>query len=158
MNDLLNSRKIGRSTILLAACLSSCFVFAQNQKQKPLTPIIVQQNGQIVYTPDSLGNRVPDFSYAGYMAGEKSIPSVPVKVVVPPSGGDATLRIQSAIDYVSSLPLDKNGVRGAVLLQKGVYKVDGQLRLSSSGIILRGSGVNQTTIIGTGTDRQTLVR
>ncbi|HEY6956501.1 MAG TPA: DUF6298 domain-containing protein, partial [Flavisolibacter sp.] len=158
MNDLINTRKIWRSTSLFAACLSSCFVFAQNQKQKPLTPLIVQQNGQIVYTPDSLGNRVPDFSYAGYMAGEKTIPNVPVKIVVLPVSGDATLRIQSAIDYVSSLPLDKSGIRGAVLLQKGIYKVEGQLKLASSGVILRGSGVNQTTIIGTGTDRQTLVR
>src|SRR5205085_6050273 len=105
--------------------MSSCFAFAQDKKQKPLTPIIVQSNGQIAYTPDSLGNRVPDFSYAGFMAGEKSIPDVPIKVIVPFVNGDATLRIQSALDYVASLPLDKNGFRGAVLLQKGVYKVEG---------------------------------
>lgn len=158
MNESVNSRKILRSSILLAACISSCFVFAQDKKQKPLTPIIVQSNGQLIYTPDSLGNRIPDFSYAGYMAGEKSIPDVPVKVIVPVVNGDATLRIQSAIDYVSRLPLDKNGVRGTVLLQKGIYKVEGQLKLSSSGVVLRGSGVNQTSIIGTGTDRQALIR
>ncbi|HWI90081.1 MAG TPA: DUF6298 domain-containing protein [Flavisolibacter sp.] len=158
MNESVNSRKVLRSSILLAACISSCFVFAQDKKQKHLTPIIVQSNGQLTYTPDSLGNRVPDFSYAGYMAGEKSIPDVPIKVVVPVVSGDATLRIQSAIDYVSKLPLDKNGFRGAVLLQKGTYKVEGQLKINSSGVVLRGSSVNQTTIIGAGTDRQTLIR
>ncbi|MGZ3952704.1 MAG: hypothetical protein ACXVBZ_14990, partial [Flavisolibacter sp.] len=158
MNDFVNSRKIWRCTSLFAACLSSCFVFAQNQKQKPLTPIVVQPSGQISYTPDSLGNRVPDFSYAGYMAGEKRIPDLPVKVVVPIVSGDATLRIQSAIDYVSTLPLDKNGFRGAVLLQKGIYKVEGQLKMSFSGVVLRGSGVNQTIIMGAGSDRQTLIR
>jgi hypothetical protein len=158
VNESVNSRKVLRSSILLAACISSCFVFAQDKKQKPLTPIIVQSNGQLTYTPDSLGNRVPDFSYAGYMAGEKSIPDVPIKVVVPVVSGDATLRIQSAIDYVSKLPLDKNGFRGAVLLQKGTYKVRGQLKINSSGVVLRGSSVNQTTIIGAGTDRQTLIR
>ena len=158
MNGFVNSRKILHCSILLAACLSSCFVFAQDKKQKPLTPIIVQPNGQLSYTPDSLGNRVPDFSYAGYMAGEKTIPDVPIKVVVPLVSGDAALRIQSAIDYVSTLPLDKNGFRGAVLLQKGTYKVEGQLKINASGVVLRGSGVNQTTIIGTGTDRQTLIR
>jgi hypothetical protein len=144
--------------MLLVACISSCFVFAQEKKQKPLTPIIVQPNGQLTYIPDSLGNRVPDFSYAGYMAGEKSIPDLPIKIVVPVINGDATLRIQSAIDYVSKLPLDKNGFRGAVLLQKGIYKVEGQLKINSSGVVLRGSGVSQTNIIGSGTDRQTLIR
>ena len=158
MNESVNSRKILRSSILLVACISSCFVFAQDKKQKPLIPIIVQSNRQITYTPDSLGNRVPDFSYAGYMAGEKPVSDVSIKVVVPFVNGDATLRIQSAIDYVSKLPLDKNGFRGTVLLQKGTYKVEGQLKMNSSGVVLRGSGVNQTTIIGAGTDRQTLIR
>ncbi|MGZ3881137.1 MAG: DUF6298 domain-containing protein, partial [Flavisolibacter sp.] len=65
---------------------------------------------------------------------------------------------QSAIDYVSTLPLDKNGFRGAVLLQKGIYKVEGQLKMSFSGVVLRGSGVNQTIIMGAGSDRQTLIR
>ncbi|MFL5739410.1 MAG: DUF6298 domain-containing protein [Flavisolibacter sp.] len=158
MIESVNSRKAFRSSILLVACLSSCFVFAQAKKQKTLAPIIVQSNGQIAYTPDSLGNRVPDFSYAGYMAGEKSIPDVPIKVIVPFVNGDATLRIQSALDYVASLPLDKNGFRGAVLLQKGVYKIEGQLKMTSSGVVLRGSGVNQTTLLGNGTDRLTLIR
>jgi len=158
VNESVNSRKILHSSILLAACISSCFVFAQDKKQKPLTPIVVQSNGQLTYIPDSLGNRVPDFSYAGYMAGEKSIPNVSIKIVVPFVNGDATLRIQSAIDYVASLPLDKNGFRGTVLLQKGIYKVEGQLKIQASGVVLRGSGVNQTFLMGAGTDRQTLIR
>jgi hypothetical protein len=158
VNDFTNSRKIAYGSALLAAVLSSCFVFPQNKNQKPPSPIIVQSNGQLAYTPDSLGNRVPDFSYAGYAAGEKVIPAIPIKVIVPPLNGDATLRIQSAIDYVASLTLDKNGFRGAVLLQKGTYKVEGQLRINSSGVVLRGSGVNQTFLIGTGTDRETLIR
>jgi hypothetical protein len=158
VNEFVNSRKVLHCSIFLVACLSSCFVFAQDKKQKPFTPITVQSNGQIAYTPDSLGNQIPDFSFAGYMAGERLIPEVATKVVVSPVNGDATLPIQSAIDYVSSLPLDKNGVRGTVLLQKGTYKVGGQLKISSSGVVLRGSGVNQTTVVGTGTDRQTLIR
>jgi hypothetical protein len=138
--------------------VSSCFAFTQNKNQRPPSPIIVQSNGQLSYTPDSLGNRVPDFSYAGYAAREKDIPDVPIKIIVPLSKGDATLRIQSAIDYVASLPLDANGFRGAVLLQKGTYKVEGQIKINASGIVLRGSGVAQTFLVGAGTDRQTLIR
>src|SRR6185437_1665918 len=70
-----------------------------------------------------------------------------------------TLRIQSAIDYVAKLPLDKNGFRGAVLLQKGTYNISGQLKIEVSGIVLRGSGMNNgTVLLGTGLGRQTLIR
>ena len=155
----MNTGKIVYRPILIAALISPCFPFAQSKNQKPPSPLTTQPNGQLVYTPDTLGNRIPDFSYAGYMAGERTIPVVAIKVVVPAhSNGDATLRIQSALDYVGTLPLDKNGFRGAVLLQKGLYKVDGQLKINKSGVVLRGSGVNQTFLLGTGTDRQTLVR
>src|SRR6476620_484809 len=98
--------------------------FAQKQT-KPLSPLVAGK-GSLVYNPDSLGNRIPDFSFCGYMASEEAIPNVPVKVVVPVVKGDATQRIQSALDYVASLPVDKNGFRGTVLLQKGVYSVSGQ--------------------------------
>jgi hypothetical protein len=113
-----------------------------------------------MYTPDLQGNRVPDFSYCGYMASETPIPEVAIKVVVPVVTGDATVRIQSAIDYVASLPLDKNGFRGTVLLEKGIYQVDGYLKIATSGIVLRGSGAdgNGTVLMGAGTDRQTLIR
>src|SRR5437762_6341068 len=153
----MNLKKIFYCSVFLGGVLSPSFGFAQNNSQRPPSPIIVQPNGQLVYTPDSLGNRLPDFSYAGYMAGEKPIPAVTIKIAVSPVNGDATLRIQSAIDYVASLPSDESGFRGAVLLQKGVYKIQGQIRINASGIVLRGSGANETLIIGEGNDRETLI-
>lgn len=112
-----------------------------------------------MYNPDSLGNRIPDFSHCGYKASEEAIPAVPVKIVVPLAKGDATQRIQAALDYVGSLPLDASGFRGAVLLQKGTYSVNGQLRLTASGVVLRGSGMvkSGTALMGAGKDRQTLI-
>jgi hypothetical protein len=126
---------------------------------KPLPPIS-EGKGRLVYNPDALGNRIPDFSYCGYKASNNAIPNGLVKVVVPVAAGDATLRIQSAIDYVASLPTDADGFKGAVLLQKGTYNVEGQLKISSSGVILRGSGMGAggTVLLGTGKDRATLVR
>jgi hypothetical protein len=121
-------------------------------------PPLSFNKGQLVYSPDILGNRIPDFSYCGYMASEKTIPTIPVRVIVPVAKGDATLRIQSAIDHIASLPVDANGFRGAVLLQKGAYEIFGQLRITASGIVLRGSGVNETTIIGAGTGRLALIK
>lgn len=128
-------------------------------KIKPLVPVSLGKDGRLIYSSDTQGNRVPDFSYCGYKASEKAIPLVPVRVVVPAVGGDATLRIQSALDYVSSLPLDKDGFRGVVLLGKGIHSVTGELKINVSGVILRGSGVSAdgTVLIASGQDRRTLI-
>ncbi|MBB1286490.1 pectate lyase [Flavisolibacter sp. BT320] len=144
--------------LLLVLVLMANFVHAQ-KSQRPPSPLYVEK-GLLRYTPDSLGNRIPDFSYCGYAASEEAIPTVPVKVVVPVTKGDATLRIQSALDYVATLPADKNGFRGAVLLQRGTYVVAGQLKLTASGVVLRGSGMGEkgTVLIGAGKDRETLIR
>lgn len=137
-------------------------LFAQQAllAQKPAKPVppLYYEKGRLFYTPESNGDRIPDFSYCGFKASEEAIPFVPVKVVVPVIKGDATLRIQSALDYVASLPDYGTGIRGAVLLQKGNYEVNGQLRINASGVVLRGSGVNQTTITGTGTGRLALIK
>jgi hypothetical protein len=132
-------------------------VYAQGNKQ---AFIHVSEQDRLGYHIDSLGNRMPDFSYAGYQAGEVIIPTIDVKAVVPVIHGDATLHIQTALDYVASLPLDKYGFRGAVLLREGDYEVKGSLMINASGIVLRGSGFveNGTKIIATGQSRSTLIQ
>src|SRR6478736_1433562 len=132
----MNIQQIFYSSVLLGSICFPTFGHAQKKNQPPPSPIIAQGNGKIMYTPDSLGNRVPDFSYAGFMARERSIPLIPVKAVVPSVNGDATEIIQSAIDYVASLPADENGFRGAVLLQNGTFRVKGQIKIKASGIVL----------------------
>ncbi|MEP6677639.1 MAG: DUF6298 domain-containing protein, partial [Ferruginibacter sp.] len=151
-----------RSKILLlfiATAVITADAIAQ-KKQAPLLPVSYSKDGKFVYTSDSLGNRIPDFSYCGYMASEKNIPDVAIKIIVPVIKADATIRIQSALDYVAALPLDANGFRGTVLLQKGAYEVNGQLRITASGVILRGSGMNEdgTILIGAGTGRLALMK
>lgn len=159
--SLSNNTFYKRSFFVAAYIISvSFFNHLSAQKEVKPPPPLSSGKGKLVYVPDSLGNRIPDFSYCGYKASEQPIPTIQVKVIVPVVKGDATLRIQSALDYVASLPADANGFRGAVLLQKGNYEVRGQLRITASGIVLRGSGMqeNGTTITGTGTERTTLVR
>jgi hypothetical protein len=147
--------------LLLLVVTGSLSVFAQKSKvTEPPKPVFIHKNGKIAYTPDEQGNRVPDFSFAGYMAGEKPIPMAGIKVVVPVKTGDATLRIQSAINYVSKLPLGKDGLRGAILLEKGIYEVAGTLKIAASGVVLRGAGMadNGTVILATGLDRIGVIR
>ena len=111
--------------------------------------------GHLEYVPDAQGNVIPDFSDVGYesgivpLPGTNGTPEVPVKAIVSPpaKGVDAGPIIQSAIDQVSKLPLDANGFRGAVLLKAGLYPISGQIRITSSGVILRGEG---TDVTGTG--------
>ncbi|MFV0378993.1 MAG: DUF6298 domain-containing protein [Mangrovibacterium sp.] len=134
-------------------------VFAQKM-QKPTPPLQLSKNGNLVYTPDAAGNRVPDFSFCGYKASTQAIPTIAVKVVVEPISGDATSKLQQAIDYVASLPLDAHGFRGAILLKPGNYQLTGRLSISASGIVLRGSGFgeNGTTLTAAGLSRETLIR
>jgi len=125
------------------------------------TPSVeLKPDGNLEYSFDSKGNRIPDFSYSGYMAGNVPIPNVPIRIVVPLIEGDATDHIQSALDYVATLSTDKNGIRGAVLLKKGQYDISGSLEINRSGVILRGSGMDEegTILIGKGMERHTLVR
>src|SRR4051794_37558556 len=70
--------------------------------KEPPPPRAVQagRGDKLTYATDPRGDRVPDFSYCGYLGGDASIPSVPVRVVVSAKPGDQTARIQSAIDHV----------------------------------------------------------
>ncbi|GGF28703.1 hypothetical protein GCM10011339_16130 [Echinicola rosea] len=124
------------------------------QDQNPIS----RQDDRLHYKKDERGNRIVDFSYCGFRASEEGIPSIPAKVVLSPSEGDMTQRIQSALDYTGQLPADKNGFRGAVLLEPGTYQVGGQLVFRHSGVILRGSGQGKTTVVGAGKTRETLIR
>src|SRR6516225_511242 len=127
---------------------------------KSALPVTARPDGQLAYEADDRGNRVPDFSHSGYQAGGVPVPDAPVRVVVAPAKGDSGPRIQAAIDYVSRLPADKHGVRGAVLLLAGRHEVAGGLRITTGGVVLRGQGQGPdgTVLVATGTDRRTLIR
>jgi len=108
--------------------------------------------GHLTYVADAQGNVIPDFSNVGYESGVVPLPGtngtadVPVKVIVKPlaQGVDAGATIQAAIDQVSELPVDANGFRGAVLLKAGLYPIAGQIRITTSGVVLRGEGTDTT--------------
>jgi hypothetical protein len=86
-------------------------------------------------------SQLPDFSYAGYMKGGVAIPNdIPTVVTISPINGDNRAQIQAAIDQVSALPINANGYRGAVLLNRGTYEVGNSLRISASGVVIRGEG------------------
>jgi len=138
--------------IIVAAAIIS------GQANRP-SVVALSNDGRLQYATDALGNRVPDFSQAGYRGGGAKLPNVPARVVVIPGMGDDGARIQAAIDYVARLAPDSSGIRGAVLLKKGRYKIIGSLRIEASGVVLRGEGqgTEATVLIAAGTDRRTLI-
>ncbi|MDD2798607.1 MAG: T9SS type A sorting domain-containing protein [Bacteroidales bacterium] len=116
----------------------SGYVFAQTPWQSTL--LSVGNDGSLTYKPDVDGFILPDFSHAGYKGGGVELPIVSTVKIISPIVGDNTSNIQNAIDYVGNLPLDGNGIRGAVLLQAGKYDVYGTIYVNKDGIVLRGIG------------------
>ncbi|MEL6823398.1 MAG: peptidoglycan-binding protein, partial [Calditrichota bacterium] len=110
--------------------------------QTPWQSQLVYYNsqGKLEYAVDSTGNRIPDFSYAGYKNSNEPIPNIPTVMSIGPIPGDNTSHIQNAISMVGSMPADSAGFRGALLLEAGEYEVGSILRLNVSGVILRGVG------------------
>lgn len=116
-----------------------------------------EPDGRLSYLTTPKGDRIMDFSFAGYRSGGVALPDVPVKITVfPPAdpAEDCTARIQSAIDEVSALAPDENGFRGTVLLAPGEFRCSGELIISTDGVVLRGSGSSRdgrgTAILMTG--------
>ena len=91
----------------------------------------------------SAGSRLPDFSYAGYHCGEKSIPDVPPGVSVKKFGArgdgvtDDTQAFLAAIASVKS---------GAIEIPPGRYAITNILEIKNSGIVLRGAGADKTIL------------
>ncbi|HVY26175.1 MAG TPA: hypothetical protein VHB79_06465 [Polyangiaceae bacterium] len=98
------------------------------------------EQGTLAYKSlNGQGDRILDFSYAGYRGGGVALPHVPAGRTLTPSGGDDTGAIQAALDAVSRSSL-VDGTRGAVELSAGTFRLSGSLHIAASGVVLRGAG------------------
>jgi hypothetical protein len=88
--------------------------------------------GKLQYKTDDRGNRIMDFSHAGYGGGGVRLPSPAAKVRLGPGTGDSTARIQAAIDQAAK------AAPAAVVLAPGEYEVAGAVTISTSAVVLRG--------------------
>jgi len=145
------SRQI--KSALLVLLVSLCFSYRAPAQSNWVHP---GPHGKLVYARTPKGDRIPDFSYAGYEDGGVALPNVPAKRTVKPSNADDTDAIQAAIDAVSALPLvdgsHGGGFRGAVVLAPGTFHCARPLSITASGVVLRGAGdgAKGTTISLTG--------
>ena len=114
---------------------------------KPVSQWVYRDaSGKLAYRQLKTGDKIADFSYAGYGGGGVALPDFPVKRTVTPSGMDDTSAVQAALNEVSKLPL-VHGVRGAVLLEKGRFHLSGSLRINADGVVLRGSGTGEADTV-----------
>ena len=99
-------------------------------------------DGRLLYPADEQGDVIPDFSTVGYKGGGVPLPTVPVVTTLQPSAApeDDAPRIQAAIDALAAQPPGADGIRGALLLERGEYRLGSSLLVSASGIVLRGEG------------------
>src|SRR5262245_45036611 len=106
------------AAMILVVGAAACFAAEPAQSEW----VYPGADGKLAYKTTPAGDRVMDFSHAGYRGGGVSLPRIPVTRDVKPSGGDDdAAAIQAAINDVSALPLE-NGFRGAVLLAPGVFR------------------------------------
>ena len=130
---------------------------------EPNYPTLVRTgaDGRLVYRAyNETGDTVLDFSHCGYGGGGVALPNAPVKIrVQPKANGDDTARVQAALDELARLPLGPDGLRGAVLLTRGTYRIAGTLKMTASGVVLRGEGQNEdgTVLEATGKTQRNLI-
>ena len=129
--------KIILNILWIKILLLASTVYAQNWQSDI---VYFGGDGKLVYARDSLGNAIPDFSYAGYKNGNDTIPYVPVVKTISPVEGDNTSHINTALNEVAYFPVDENGFRGALLLEAGTYEVQGKLYMKFPGVVLKGVG------------------
>ncbi|HEY0308095.1 MAG TPA: hypothetical protein VGB94_08040 [Acidobacteriaceae bacterium] len=143
-----SGRSVGaKLTILLALCLACGSLTLKAQSHW----VAFDGVGKLAYGHFQTGDRIADFSSAGYKGGGVALPSVSSKLRIEPSGKDDSSAIQRAIDDVSKLmPVD--GFRGAVDLAPGTFHCSGTLSITTSGIVVRGAGstAQGTSIVMTG--------
>ncbi|HEY1111237.1 MAG TPA: peptidoglycan-binding protein, partial [Opitutaceae bacterium] len=144
---------------LLAALLVSAPAHAWNSSM-----VQVDAQGRLTFPADASGNRIPDFSHAGYKGGGVPLPTdIPVVRTLAHATGDQTARIQAALDEVAALPLQPNGYRGTLQLAAGTWEVLGTIRLRTDGIVLAGMGngddpASNTILRRTGTSQAAIIQ
>ncbi|TXF91771.1 T9SS type A sorting domain-containing protein [Neolewinella aurantiaca] len=128
-------------TIAYAFFVIPLFAYGKELAAQTASKLVYEDaSGCLRYVADSENNYLPDFSHVGYRNGDVPLPDAEVRVTLDAIEGDNTAHIQAAIDQVAALNAGADGVKGAVLLNPGVYDIEGTLHIQEDGVVLRGSG------------------
>lgn len=86
------------------------------------------------------GWKVPNVTFAGVPGG---IPDVPVAVRLEDFGGRAETDVSDALERAAAAAEGK----GAVLIGEGTFYLDRPVLIASSGVVLRGAGMDKTRLV-----------
>lgn len=132
-----------KNLVMLLVILTPLVSYSQDKTGSGILErqwVATGSTGKLEYKTTPKGDRIVDFSHAGYMGGGVAIPIVKVrKEVAPSGGGDDSPAIQAAVNEVSLLPLE-SGFRGAVSLKPGTFQCSKPIIISQEGVVLLGSG------------------
>src|SRR5688572_7135167 len=123
----------------LIAYIVFFFVIISLHAQQASEWVYKNSKGKLEYKTLPAGDRIMDFSFAGYMGGGVRIPHVEAKIVLSPKEGDNSDAIQQAIDKVSKMKM-VDGFRGTVILRSGTYDCEKTINIEADGVVLSGSG------------------
>ncbi|MFQ5526149.1 MAG: glycosyl hydrolase family 28-related protein [Thermoanaerobaculia bacterium] len=87
--------------------------------------------------------RLPDFSYAGYRAGNEPIPRVPVRANVRDFGAVGDGVTDDSLAFLDAIAQTE---RGAILIPAGRYLITRPLFIKKSHIVLRGESRDSTVL------------
>ena len=132
---------------LVAVALSLALPAAS--QAAPSERVYYDDSGRLRSVADASGNRIPDYSHAGYRGGGVELPQVPTVQTIGPLAGDNRAHLQAAIDAIAAMPLGPNGFRGALELEPGRYAVSGTVHVNADGIVVRGAGRGSDTATNT---------
>ena len=79
----------------LIVVATALLVAAKVQTRAKSQWVYLDPKGELAYKALPRGDRIMDFSYAGYMGGGISLPSATVKFTLSPASGDNTAAIQT---------------------------------------------------------------
>ena len=139
--------KLSLAVGLAMLCFFNVQFVAAQQWQSAF--VKVKSDGHLTYVSDQQGNIIPDFSRVGYHQHTRVIPQVEVVSTLSATGDNDQAKIQLAIDELAKKQPNASGIRGAILLKKGIYNIPGSLKITNSGIVLRGEG-EETKLVATG--------
>ena len=112
--------------------------------------LVAPVDNKLVYSEyNEYGDKIGDFSYAGFYKGEYELPNIanlPVVLEISPTGtDDDTEMLQAAIDKVYSEATDDR--MKVIKLKAGTYNINKKGILIKSGIVLLGEGQGPTGTI-----------
>jgi hypothetical protein len=92
----------------------------------------------------SPSSRLPDFSFAGYHAGNQPLPTVPVQTNVKDFGATGDGRTDDTAAFQQAIAATTHG---ALYIPAGRYKITDVLQITKPYVVLRGAGEGKTTLL-----------